>query len=755
LLAEAAPEEFLNAIGAGLAGDQPLLAGMFAERTDDALFAPTSPHIHLVWALEVCAWSPDHFGQAVEHLARLVELDPARASNNGNRPFRSLDSIFCPWHPNASVAAERRLSALDGMRDRHAGVAWDLMLALLPEGHDMSFPTLAPKYRDWKPQKIAVLVPEYLEFIDALVDRLLDDVGDAGDRWVQLVAELSDLPPASRQKVTAAVSALADVDQTGDARDAIWETLVALVRRHREFAHAKWALPADEVDELEQLATRFEPDEIEKRRAWLFNDHMPEIPDVQRGGGDWDAYNAALARLRAEAAAEIASGVTWADVLTFAREAKLPHFFGMALADAERPEYTRELVALLDSDTAADLNFAYGYVERRFRAESWNWLLDILSDDSLSEKQTARMLLSTLEYPRAWEEADARGDEVARHFWREFRTWGLGADFPHVGEVARRLLEANRPAITLDFVHLYMRAASGNDAADDARYLELVADALEGVVSREEPDPELGELSRHDFVDLFAYLTSAGLPHDRLARLEWAYLPALGYDARPVALGRAMADDPNFFSEVVALVYRPSTDSGEDEDEAVEAAVETASDNDTPTDALDDEQRQARATNAYRLLTEWRTVPGLDEHGVLDEERLNEWVDRALERLAEIGRAEVGDVRIGHMLAWSPPDPDGAWPAIAVRNLLQRLQRERIERAIGTELYNSRGVSTRSPFAGGGQERALAASYREQAASYVDRWPRAAAVLRALADSLERDARRLDDDAERTHRGLR
>jgi hypothetical protein len=540
-------------------------------------------------------------------------------------------------------------------------------------------------------------------------------------------------------------------------REAIWDALTSLVRRHREFAEAQWALPPEEVNAVEQSAASFEPKGADKRRAWLFNDHMPEIPDVQRGGGDWGAYNSALARLRAEAADEIAAAAEWPGLLRFAHESKLPLFFGIALADAGLDQHENELVALLNSQDAHDLNFAYGYLERRFRADGWSWLERLLTEESLAPKQVARLLLSTLDYPRAWEVADDQGEEVARLFWQEFRTWGLGADFPHVDYVTRRLMGVGRNAIALDFIHLYMRASSDDDTADDPQFVDLVAEALDQLINREAADPELGALSQHDFVDLFAYLARAGLPSDRLARLEWAYLPAFGYDARPLALGRLMADDPGFFAEVVALVYRPSgPDDESEETETEEAAGDdaTASESEaTPNEG--EEQRQARAANAYRLLSEWRTVPGVDENGALDQDSLNAWIARARERLAELGRSDAGDVHIGRMLAWSPPAPDGKWPIESVRNLLERLQNERLERGMSTELYNSRGVSTRSPFAGGGQERELAESYRERAAGYVDRWPRSAAVLLALAHSLESDARRWDDDAERTHRGMR
>jgi hypothetical protein len=160
LLAEAAPDEFLNAVREGLHGDAPLMRRLFTDEESDPIFSLTSPHVYLLWALEGLAWSRDFFGQSVDLLAGLAELDPG-SKRNGNRPFGSLEAIFCPWHPNTSVGIEGRLAAIDGLRARHSSVAWRLMVSLLPRQYGISVPTHEPAFRDWKPQQVSVLVAEY------------------------------------------------------------------------------------------------------------------------------------------------------------------------------------------------------------------------------------------------------------------------------------------------------------------------------------------------------------------------------------------------------------------------------------------------------------------------------------------------------------------------------------------------------------------------------------------------------------------
>jgi hypothetical protein len=88
-----------------------------------------------------------------------------------------------------------------------------------------------------------------------------------------------------------------------------------------------------------------------------------------------------------------------------------------------------------------------------------------------------------------------------------------------------------------------------------------------------------------------------------------------------------------------------------------------------------------------------------------------------------------------------------------VRDLLEDLQNGRVERSLTDVLYNRRGFTARSPEDGGQQERALAQTYRAQADTLADRWPRIAAVLRDLASMYDTDARQEESRAERFRQG--
>jgi hypothetical protein len=220
---------------------------------------------------------------------------------------------------------------------------------------------------------------------------------------------------------------------------------------------------------------------------------------------------------------------------------------------------------------------------------------------------------------------------------------------------------------------------------------------------------------------------------ERAVRVEWYFLPMLGYDPDAQTLHHTLAEDPRFFVEILSMVFRPRSEH----------------ESEPPS-----EQDKAAAENAFRLLSSWSTCPGTDDHGEVTLERLRDWVGTARSLLAERNRVEVGDEQIGQALAAAPADPDGSWPCEPVRDLLEELRNDRIDRGLEIRVFTNRGVTSRSLDAGGQQEWKLAEGYRARAEEFVASWPRTAATFRRLAETYEADARREDAEAERRSHGL-
>jgi hypothetical protein len=89
-----------------------------------------------------------------------------------------------------------------------------------------------------------------------------------------------------------------------------------------------------------------------------------------------------------------------------------------------------------------------------------------------------------------------------------------------------------------------------------------------------------------------------------------------------------------------------------------------------------------------------------------------------------------------------------------VRDAIERLSSQEVERGFRDQIFNNRGVTTRGLGDGGAQERALSDRFDAWELKIRDRWPRTAAVLRSVAESYRVQAQVEDEEAERFRRGL-
>lgn len=114
LLAEAAPDVFLDAIDVAIADEGPLRPLLFSDSTDD--WSSSSPHVHVLWALETLAWSPYYLATVTEILARMAELDPG--GKLSNRPASVLSNTFRPWQPQTSATTDDQIAVIKAVTEK-------------------------------------------------------------------------------------------------------------------------------------------------------------------------------------------------------------------------------------------------------------------------------------------------------------------------------------------------------------------------------------------------------------------------------------------------------------------------------------------------------------------------------------------------------------------------------------------------------------------------------------------------------------
>jgi hypothetical protein len=729
-LAEAAPDVFLGALESGLGrADQPLRK-IFMDEKNDSFFV-SSPHTGLLRALERLAWSADYLPRVVRVLGALDRIDPD--GRLVNRPLRTLRSIFLPWLPQTSATVDERLAVLEEWADDQPDIVWKVLVSMLPEFHGIGEYTDSPRWREWKrdgPTNVPAL--DYSKCVVTAIAMLLHLVGTDGARWTQLISALPMLQPREHEAVLGVLSAL-DPDSILPAdRKAIWDALRVIVADHRSSATAAWRMPPERTNAIATLLDQFAPTDTISKYGWLFCWHA-KIPDGSATIENMQEYTQQLEERRDEAIRAVADDGGAASVIRIAALADDPQSVGWTAARlgvliTDEDALLRDHLADSDRKMA---QFAFGYAGGRIynigEAAGREWVKSKFesTEETWSAKQRAEFLHVLQPDRTTWQLAASAGEDVERAYWQvKWTQFAYRIPADQALDATRTLIRFDNPFIAVELLGLHIKEVSD---------LDVIAEALEAALAAIMPDTVPGAMFADNVERLLDKLgANPDVDELRIGQLEWGYLPIVTrHDRTPNILTRVLVRDPQLFVDAVCMVYRRKNDGAEDggEEEAGES--------------------DGRSSRAYSLLHAINILPGTGANGVTDSAALRAWVDGVLAKLSECDRLEIGTHQIGQMVgAIKVFDADGTWPCTAVRDLIDGLDSDDLNRGFAMGLYNSRGVTMRSPTAGGSLERGLAERYAGFATAVSHRWPRTAEVLRGIAAGYREEARREDQRVE-------
>jgi len=272
LLAEAAPDEFLDAVESVLIKlDSAPFHKVFAEEGSGG-FGGWNYMSGLLWALESLAWSPAYLSRVAVILADIASIDPG--GNWSNRPSNSLADIFLPWHVQTTASFDKRKSAIEAVLKEQPLVGWKLLLALLPHNHGFTTGCHHPTWREFIPRdwKGTVLMSEYWEQVTALTNHAIELAKSDSAKLCELIERLSDLPMSAHDSILDHLSTSEVVSLSEADRLPLWEKLDKLVRRHRKFADTDWALSEEAVSKIADVARALAPKAPEFQYHQLFSD---------------------------------------------------------------------------------------------------------------------------------------------------------------------------------------------------------------------------------------------------------------------------------------------------------------------------------------------------------------------------------------------------------------------------------------------------------------------------------------------------
>lgn len=726
-LIEAAPAVFCEALESLIQGHPSDVSRVLSD--ESGIFGRAF-HTGLLWGLEALAWSPDYLPRVAGILIELAGLDPG--GQLSNRPLNSLAEIFLPWHPGTASPANERADILRDLLARNPEQGWRLLLELLPGKRGISHNTHKPKWRNLGQASLPSLTRrQAFDAYQLYMSLAIDRASENPRRLADLVGQYPNCSPEYQSAIERMLGSLAvETMQAGDAY-VLWQRLHKLIARHRGFADAKWALPGDVLERLEKLVVKFTSSDLIAKHRWLFDDQFPETGFLEK---DYEGRQNELESRRRKAIEEILRTQGWEGVHHLIQTVRYSYIVGHIAADLA--EDNGVLLNAMDywqkGNTQVEMFAFQSASGARGRSHAGDWTEAMLSFAGAHVWAPQTIATALLDYPDAkatYEVIQGLASEAQEHYWRHRYAYIRAPEGDHetFAIAAKALLKHGRAYELVD--QDWHRISTMGYAA----VLEVL-DALILQLAMESGIQHSGTIE-HDAQHLFAWLREQPEARiDEIARREYALLPLLTAYGEEAALSlhELMRADAGFFADVMCDLYKAASDERVPEGEALE-------------------QAKGRANAAYHILESWRNPPGVTGN-VVDEQALSSWVDSARALLRERDRADVGDLQIGKVLYHTPPEgTDDVWPSIAVRNLLQRLKSDEIEKGIVLENFNSRGVTSRAMFEGGEQERKLEAKWRGFASRLGAKWSRARALCLQIAEQWRGQAE-LQDESSRSQR---
>ena len=722
LYAEAAPQEFLRMVEEDLKSADPQVYALMTP-ADSGVFS-SCPRTGLLWALENLAWNADNLPRVCLILAKLSQ----RKINDNwvNKPEQSLEAIFRCWMPQTATPLDERKKTLQLLTQKFPAAGWSVCVAQFSPGHQVGHYSHRPRWRSdasgaGQPLSSRMEVHAFArKAVDLALAWPSHDEKTLGD----LIENLQALAPEDEETIWNLVEKWA-ANETDENRKAILRERIrrfAFVRRS-----AKRGIKAETKDRARKAYELLIPADPVTRNQWLFEQQWVQesMDELEESDFDYEKREERIRELRITALKEIWEQKGFRGIEALLAKSGAASTVGWHLAEGviareDAASFLTQCLNVEDSDLIGKFDEAIrGFLmklDNGFRADFTRKLTQDLPANS-----ACRLLKRSPFQGDTWALVNEQREAIREQYWREVIPGWLRNDSPDLNEAVDRLLDARRPRAAFFAVHFALAEL------ETSRLKRLLQEV--GTCDAEEAGTY--QMDAHRLSEALDILQKrAGVSEDEMAPLEFLFISVLEHQPHRIPnLEKQLGKSPALFVQALALIYRRK-DGGDD---PPEWRVEDA------------EKGSALGTAAYRMLANFRRIPGTDDNGKINEQALRAWVKQSQSLCAQHGRAEIGDEKIGEILSTPIVGNDGVWPCEEVRRVLEECGTSNVAEGVQIGVYNSRGVHARGE--GGDQERALAAKYRHWSRQLAFEYPYVASVVESIAAKYDREAAWEDSEA--------
>lgn len=688
LLAEAAPEEFLNQIDDKLRKNTELIWKLLNEKETDIISHNYS--VDFYSSLQLIAWDNRNFMTACMLLLKIAQFD--------TMAIKQIADIILPWYPQTRASFEDRFILVKNVLKENPKLGWELLMYLMPGAITTASPSYKPSVINKVNDDFVFNDEEYWQQITEYLNLAILNSKINTQKLCDLIDLLDILPKNLFAKIVSKLSNSKVIGLNEKRRYIVWDYLENIIIKNKR--HTKSSIPKELIHELEVLSSLLKPTNIlvEAKRYFKKNQHLLI--------GNRKKSEDILLQKQLEFAKKIVS-YDFDIVIDFVLSIDDSRHFGAILLQIDRSNlFEEDILACLESTKQKLVEFAKGYVYKKFNQCGYDWV-NILKIESWGSRKQLNFLIELPCDQKSFMFVEKVMGNKYLYYWRK-------VDIRYVEEVEElnyaidKLSKVNRSEEVIDLVGTKLYRNENLEYNE-----EIVIKNLHKLVRNQN---KLTQLDTYDIKRIIVNLQKRNIPSAELVQLEWEYLILLdGDEGSPVKLAKMMSEDPNLYLNFLTMVYKPHSMSHNPQkvDEKI-------------------------ATNAYRLLFRWNIVPGIID-GKINKQKLNQWYQEMKVICAKEDRLEVGLYNFGCVLFHSPNDQSGFWIDKNVAEILNEDEAVEIRKGFSNEAFNSVGTINYEPT--GSSYDKIALAYEEKAdITKKEGFFRLAKTLMELSDTFKRSA---------------
>ena len=637
-LAEAAPSEYLNQFEEYISRDKERKI-LFEKETDITTYNYSTP---IYWSLELIAWSTDYCVRTCMILSELAKED--------EKAINHIVSIILPWYPNTFAPFSFRLTIVDNILKKDINIGWKILKKIMPGETSYAVPTYKPKYINVPTEDITITNEEYYKQIDFYLNLMIKYCKTNDERLLDLIDLLDNVSKSNFDKICDYLKTSKIISKNDRSKYKLWDKLERLVYWIKKHSDIKDDIKSEMIEKINAVIKYLKPNDDLYVISRLFKKDVWELIEDYE---NYDLSEKKLHELQLKSVNKLYLNEGTSSLIKLSKVVEDPYSLGMIVAKLNISKDDEINIILSNLDKSSYLiEFAKGYVYNKYNVSNAEYDDNLISNLSVVAKinfllmmpynlvtfKNVEQLLAS-DYKKYWKKVDIRfinDEEVLKYS-------------------ISKLMEVQRYERVL---WMYRLSAHNNKAIKyDSNIILTCLERIHNNFNQFDIREAIKDLQKEKNVDI-----------NRLFYIEWKFLPLLNHgDYRPITMERVISSDANRYSEILQLAFKEHSKNKN-------------------TSNIDSNI----ATNAYRLLHQWKLVPGTNDDGYVDSNKLKIWYENMKEVCKEKDRLEVGLSYFGKVLFHSPKDKSGFWIDKTVADIINN--NEIIRNGYKTEAFNSVGV---------------------------------------------------------------